>query len=158
LRDQDRPGAYVVTSTERFLYSNGKPAWSPDGRYLAYYSSRSDAGSAVLVIRTMETGEEREVLVGLSIPGEILDAKYSARSVPYQDWHGLRREHPPPPVLRDDRNALSGEVDQSALARPSAVRAPTALRVHVEPATEVRQRDQLQCQREPSESGPQGHR
>jgi Tol biopolymer transport system component len=43
---------------------NSSPAWSPDGKSLAYVSLRPSPGSArrrgVLVIRSMETGEERE--------------------------------------------------------------------------------------------------
>ncbi len=50
----------------QFEGSNHSPAWSPDGKSLAYVSSRSLQGSrsghrAVLVIRSEETGEEREL-------------------------------------------------------------------------------------------------
>ena len=44
---------------------NTMPTWSPDGKSLAYLSERSVPGSfrpkTVLVIRSMETGEEREL-------------------------------------------------------------------------------------------------
>jgi len=44
---------------------NTMPAWSPDGKSLAYLSERTAPGSfrpkTVLVIRSMETGEEREL-------------------------------------------------------------------------------------------------
>ncbi len=48
--------------------SNRNPSWSPDGKKLAYVSRRpapENSGSkmrTVLVIRSMETGEEREIL------------------------------------------------------------------------------------------------
>jgi Tol biopolymer transport system component len=49
----------------RFVGSNGEPAWSPDGRYLAYYRLRGPdswaPGARTVVIRTLETGEEREL-------------------------------------------------------------------------------------------------
>ncbi len=58
--------------SERFLNSNNRGAWSRDGRYLAYYSFRgaeSDwARSATLVIRTMATGEERDIDLHLKVP------------------------------------------------------------------------------------------
>ena len=50
----------------RFEGRNFSPAWSPDGKSLAYVSMRSSSGSSVrkqvLVIRSEETGEEREVI------------------------------------------------------------------------------------------------
>jgi len=48
------------------------PEWSPDGRSLAYFSTRGSGdigpGSRAIVIRTMATGEEREVPVSLDYP------------------------------------------------------------------------------------------
>lgn len=54
-----------VLATERFINSNLGPRWSPDGQYLAYFSSRGKnvdgSDSTVLVIRTLKTGEERDL-------------------------------------------------------------------------------------------------
>ncbi len=56
------PPAKAIRRFEGFNYS---PAWSPDGKSLAYVSLRPPPGSArrrgVLVIRSVETGEEREL-------------------------------------------------------------------------------------------------
>ena len=53
-------------ATERFIGSNRRPDWSPDGRYLAYISRRglfesAWQGSFVVCIRSLETGEERDL-------------------------------------------------------------------------------------------------
>ena len=59
---------------QRFVGANGWPDWSPDGRYLAYSSVRNPMvtgdgfGSRVIVIRSVETGEERELSPGLNKP------------------------------------------------------------------------------------------
>jgi len=56
------PPAKAILKFEGF---NGSPAWSPDGKSLAYVSERPSPGSSrrrgVLVIRSMETGQEREL-------------------------------------------------------------------------------------------------
>jgi Tol biopolymer transport system component len=56
------------TTTSHETRTNRRPAWSRDGQYLAYYSSRSPSGlpnpgtnPTVLVIRTVGTGVERVV-------------------------------------------------------------------------------------------------
>ena len=72
-------GGVVASPTaaiERFPGSNGVPAWSPDGKSLAYLSLRSSfpvgtPGSSppiTLCIRSLETGEEREYTLGLTSP------------------------------------------------------------------------------------------
>jgi len=57
-----------VVASESGLNVSRRPAWSRDGQYLAYYSSRSPSGlpnpgtnPTVLVIRTVNTGVERVV-------------------------------------------------------------------------------------------------
>ena len=45
----------------RFEGTNHAPIWSPDGNYLAYASRRSIQESYVLVIRSVETGQERDL-------------------------------------------------------------------------------------------------
>lgn len=59
-------------ATDRYIGANGMPDWSPDGKYLAYISRRSLAqrgiGSRVIVIRSDETGEERELRPKLDLP------------------------------------------------------------------------------------------
>ena len=55
---------------ERFIGSNSRPDWSPDGRQLAYVSHRGPLpfglGSFALCIRSLDTGEERELLPKLN--------------------------------------------------------------------------------------------
>ena len=67
---------------QRFEGFNHSPAWSPDGKYLAYVSSRrnlpGEAIMEVLVIRSTETGEERELQPKWRIPGgEIRHLRWS---------------------------------------------------------------------------------
>lgn len=56
-------------ATDRFVGSNGGPAWSHDGQYLAYRARRGLGAGAetVLVIRTLRTGEERDIPLSLSV-------------------------------------------------------------------------------------------
>lgn len=64
--------AAPIKATERFVGSNCTPDWSPDGRHLAYLSHRGPLwqGSFVVCIRSLETGEERELSPRLSYLGE----------------------------------------------------------------------------------------
>ena len=48
---------------ERFAGSNVRPDWSPDGRYLSYFSWRDPR---TIVIRELETGRERDLVPDLS--------------------------------------------------------------------------------------------
>ncbi len=45
----------------RFEGSNFAPFWSPDGKYLAYASRRSALETYLLVIRSIESGQERDL-------------------------------------------------------------------------------------------------
>jgi Tol biopolymer transport system component len=56
-------------ATHRFVGSNGSPAWSHDGQYLAYRARRGVGAGAdtVLVIRALRTGEERDIPLSLSL-------------------------------------------------------------------------------------------
>lgn len=56
-----------VRGAERFLGSNSAPEWSPDGRRLAYFSQREAAGATVLCVRSLETGDERDLPLQLSL-------------------------------------------------------------------------------------------
>jgi Tol biopolymer transport system component len=56
-------------ATERYVGSNTGPEWSPDGRYLAYVSSRGRSwrqGSLAVCIKSLDTGEERDLTPDLS--------------------------------------------------------------------------------------------
>jgi len=52
-------------ATQRFVGSNSSPAWSPDGQFLAYISSRTPRlfghHPEVISIRSLKTGEERDL-------------------------------------------------------------------------------------------------
>lgn len=54
-----RASATPAVVSDRFVNSNSAPAWSPDGRQLAYLSSRPQGPA--LVVRTMTTREERDI-------------------------------------------------------------------------------------------------
>ena len=59
----------------RFVGSNSGPAWSNDGKYLAYFrhdwENRAKPGASTIIIRSMKTGEERELPNKLNQPGAI---------------------------------------------------------------------------------------
>ena len=56
--------------SERYFGSNRGAGWSRDGKYLAYLSTR-ESRKAVLVIRTLASGEERDVPLGLELAGGV---------------------------------------------------------------------------------------
>ncbi len=57
-------------AAQRFVGSNSSPAWSPDGQFLAYISSRTPRllghQPEVISIRSLKTGEERDLRPKLS--------------------------------------------------------------------------------------------
>jgi len=55
--------------SDRFHGSNNLPEWSPDGQHLAYVSfrdGRTDRRSNIITIRSLETGQERELTTQLA--------------------------------------------------------------------------------------------
>ncbi len=54
-----------VAASHRYVGLNTAPDWSPDGEYLAYVSQRgpvpSGPGSRIIAIRSIKTGEERQI-------------------------------------------------------------------------------------------------
>ena len=64
---QGKPVGEPERVAERFVGANRAPAWSPDGKYLAYNSLRAlpASGTPTFVIRSVETGEERDLAVDL---------------------------------------------------------------------------------------------
>ena len=69
---------------ESYVGSNSRPDWSPDGEYLSYVSQRGPAvrgaTSRVLVIRSLRTGEERELRPGIDISNRISVPRWSPDS------------------------------------------------------------------------------
>jgi Tol biopolymer transport system component len=70
-----------VRLVETFIGRNSAPVWSPDGRFLAYFSNRNPAhaygvGTADIVIRSMEGGAER------IFSGASLDLRQAVRWMP----------------------------------------------------------------------------
>jgi len=79
--------------SNRFVGSNYCPDWSSDGKYLSYLSRRSPIPNlyvgSVIVIRTLATGEEREIVPKLStfiLPYWSPDGKYFLTVG--RDWQG----------------------------------------------------------------------
>ncbi len=62
-----------LKATKRFIGSNNRPAFSPDGKYLSYFSNRSLGtgrfSSLVLCIQALDTGKEREIATDLNSVG-----------------------------------------------------------------------------------------
>jgi len=68
-------GAPTLAS-ERFRGANTLPEWSPDGQHLAYLSrlqrllTVDTVGSGIIVVRSLDTGEERELSPQLNFLGD----------------------------------------------------------------------------------------
>ncbi len=63
-------------ATSRFWGTNMGPSWSPDGQYLVYHSSRiplegGGPGALTIVIKSVKTGEERDLTVKLEQAGPV---------------------------------------------------------------------------------------
>ncbi len=95
----------TAPAAERFLNGNFHPSWSPDGESLAYYSAREGAyrrplgplaleQNTVLVIRSAQTGEERDIRLPLQVPAYpvVAEPKWfpDGRSVLVVGWVSAR--------------------------------------------------------------------
>lgn len=102
--DFDPATGKVVTqpqkTAQRFIGSNFSPAWSPDGQFLAYISSRGPGlighRPEIIAIRSLKTGEERDLPPKLSFTWGPIRWSPDGRSilVPGKDnkiQHGLFR-------------------------------------------------------------------
>jgi Tol biopolymer transport system component len=80
--------------SSRYVGANLWPAWSPDGKYLAYSRQRgaraNGPGSLFIVIRSVETGEEREIPAR---PRQLHPAHWfpDGRSLVAAFWDGSRK-------------------------------------------------------------------
>ena len=88
--DRPRP------ATESVVGNTLSPAWSPDGKYLAYYTLSGSRGYGNMVIRSLETGEERTLSPKISASrnsGAALQWCPDGRSILRPGWikgeHGL---------------------------------------------------------------------
>jgi Tol biopolymer transport system component len=83
IADIDLPGRHITGShlvSPRYAGSKATPAWSPDGNSLAYLAD----GSKRLVIASIGTGRERELLPGLTVAIRILTWTPDGQSVVIQ--------------------------------------------------------------------------
>ncbi len=61
----------VITSPTLIARDGTHPAWSRDGRYLAYISTRTPFSSAVVRVRSVDTGETRELYPRLDLTEDV---------------------------------------------------------------------------------------
>lgn len=62
----------VITSPTLIARDGTHPAWSRDGRYLAYISTRTPFSSAVVRVRSVDTGETRELYPRLDLTEHVI--------------------------------------------------------------------------------------
>ncbi len=99
------PPAKAVQSFEGF---NSGPAFSPDGKYLAYISQRPRGSGyfRVLVIRSLETGEERVISLNMEVTHSCWSPDGRSILVSTADPDGLHQIHietgAATPVVRSD--------------------------------------------------------
>ncbi len=88
-----------VSPAQSFIGSNTQPDWSPDGKYLAYVSTRNPANPVgpghVLLIRSLETGKTRELRPNLRLvflPRWAPDSRsFITQGIDFQDRWGIYR-------------------------------------------------------------------
>jgi Tol biopolymer transport system component len=99
---------------EKFIGRNSAPAWSPDGRLLAYYSNRDS--SPDIVVRTAATGSERV------FNGSLLDLRQGLRWMPDSKSLLVIAKDPPAGAVFSLLDTATGSlrpIARSTLALPS---------------------------------------
>ncbi len=95
---------------QSFIGSNKQPDWSPDGKYLAYVSARA-GGYRVLAVRSIETGQTRELrpaLTEFGLPRWAPDGRsFVCEGKDFSGRQGIYRI-----------DAATGEVSPIAISRP----------------------------------------
>ena len=88
-----RVATQAQKTAQRFIGSNSSPAWSPDGQFLAYISSRRPGlighRPEIISIRSLKTGEERDLPPNLAFAWGPMRWSPDGRSilVPGKDRH-----------------------------------------------------------------------
>ncbi len=99
---------------EKFIGRNSAPAWSPDGRLLAYYSNRESPLD--IVVRTAATGSERV------FSGTLLDLRQGLRWMPDSKSLLVIAKDPPAGAIFSLLDAATGSlrpIARSTLTLPS---------------------------------------